>query len=493
MCKLNLYSFMGIRNTYRDTVKSAAGINYVYEDNQYYFGMTDEAEVSPIENYANILANAISSFKELPEEVKEVTLVITPTSDAEDDTNLVTRLFNVDADYTGVIESIKKNTKIAGTSTQKGLISVATTLSELHKAGVKLSCDYKEPEEALIGCIYADSAAAKSYYSYLHTGEKSITQVITPKQTRARTKDVPKLLADNLIFNWSTNNTITLGDNTLSTYYTGNGELENKKPKGEKTNKFLTQGNVYYTGNNKRLRVLGKLSAEDRYNVVILKEPSKYLDKVFEMQRDICSDIYSIEQMVVYRKQSVYAAGVSNYLEDKDLSHVGFNINGDMFTTSVPRKDISYVFNPPRLAFKIKRELENNQTKLLAYITNGLDKLNISKTDVTDVIYTKNDKGATILNPNITSKTTKLKFPNINIPTGRTVNITSTLQWDLPERNFLNKLVKDNPKVELLTWMLDDHVIGYGFVVTTDEGWLFYCSVYGSRHLLRTVANKNRK
>ncbi|AFI55284.1 hypothetical protein TSMG0001 [Halocynthia phage JM-2012] len=226
---------------------------------------------------------------------------------------------------------------------------------------------------------------------------------------------------------------------------------------------------------------------------MILKEPNAYMEGVFKYQREVCKGLYSTEQMVAYRRRELFSPGTSNYIDDGNFDVLGHSIHGDIFTLNCPRKDLSYVFNPPRLAFKIKRELEQNQTRLLAHIHGKAESSNMAVTDLTDVFY-YDDGGKLKLNSEFTSKTKFFKLDNVKLPeTDKVISIKALVKYDLPERNFLNKLVKDNPKVELLTWMIDQYTVSYAFVITTDEGWLFYHAQYGSRFLLRGASAAARK
>lgn len=492
MSELKLYAFMGTRDTYQGEPRKLVGFAYQFEDTWYHFGGSDLMEGNFYKLFWEGFAEATASLVHLDTEIKSLLLVSSPTSEAEEPIRMIERLFNTESKYSDVIESLNNNKKMDLTE-RMSLAGIATVLKNLVDNLVEVSAEYKESKETITGSIQADSAAARAYYAHLQGNQFKAT-VTTQKDLRGRTKDIPKLITDSIIFNWLPDTKLNLDGQTPHVYYTGNGELENKKPKGVKIDPIIAQSNVYFTGNNKRLRVLGKLSAEDRYNVVILREPAVYLEKVFDYQREICKRLYSTEQMVAYRTREVFGAGVSNYIDDGDFTNLGYSINGDLFTTTTPRKDLSYVFNPPRLAFKIKRELENNQTKLLHHIHGESEKLNIKATDITDYFYNRDEDKCT-LRTDLTNKVKELRLKDIVIPVegGKTVNIKAMMKYDLPERNFFNKLVKDEPKVELLTWMVDDHTVAYACVVTTVEGWLFYHGQYGSRHLLRTVSAKNRK
>lgn len=494
MSSVTMYVFMGVRDTYRGETKSVSGISYEYDGTLYNFGYACNKDTPPVYGLSLNLKAAVESLDNLELDVKELAIVSSPTSKADGDVDLVYRLFNTESNYDTVIASIAGNKNIAGKPSQKALLTIAELLKELKAKGVEFLTGFKETKASITGSIQADSVASRAYFQHLDGNTDPIVEVILPKETKAKTKAVPKLLTDNILFNWRKDTAITISDDVKGNiYYTGNGELENKTPKGVKLDKIVAKGNVYYTGNNKRLRVLGKLSAEDRYNVVILKEPATYLETVFAHQRELCKGIYSTEQMVAYRNRELFSGGVSNYIEAGDFSRLGYNMSGDLYTTTVPRKDLSYVFNPPRLAFKIKRALENNETKLMHYIGKALDGVGCCATDITTLLYDTTDEAKLKLHPEIDNKLKYLKIPDVTIPTGRTVNIKALMKFDLPERNFFNKLVKDSPKVSLITWMVDDHTVGYACVVETIEGWLFYCSVYGSRHLLRTAAASRRK
>lgn len=509
MKELNIYCFLGQRETYKQEDRHVAGLAIKIEDDWHL--SSHAAESKPDINFtlfASALPHLISKIKTRFEELNHIRLITSVTNKDPDTQYLIERLFNTDNDYGRVAEGISEDRKMSEAK-KLGLMSIATSLKSLtdhfkglticsnlieNKKGEMVDLKITETDKVFIeGIIHADAAASRAYFNSLKGDNCSIQEVITPKDLKGKTKDIPNLIGDNIIFNWLTDTQVDLGNVSGNIYYTGNGELENKKPKGIKIDKVASKGFVYFTGNNKRLRVLGRLSAEDRYNVVILKERAEYLEKVFAYQREVNKKLYTTEQIVAYRRPVVFGPGVSNYIEEDDFSVVGSSIQGDLYTLTPPRKDISYVFNPPRLGFKIKRELGENQTRLVAHLNGQTESMGMRATDITDVIYETDSKGKCKVKSSFNNQVKSFKLEGITIPKDdKPRKVKVLVKYDLPERNFLSKLIKDNPKVEMLTWMIDDHTVAYGFVITTDKGWLFYHAQYGSRFLLRTASAKAR-
>lgn len=486
--EVTLNIFIGSRETYLGETRSVCGIHVSdEEETDYYLSKAEVNTISPLKVFSMLLPKVLDEtlIEVVGEgELKQLTLILSPSMKSDlEEIKLLNRLLIVE-DLSKALETIGKNKTIIA---KDALLTIGNSLLSLKEVGVKISTDFKEDKVTIANAIKADLASARAYFNHLRGVEDILVTTEAKKDKKARAKSIPNLIPDKLIYNWGLPE-----ENALPIYYSGDSTLENKKPKGEKTDEVMKLSYIYYSGDNKRLRVLGRTSGDDRYNVTILKEPNSYLETLFEHQRNVCSNKYSTVPMVCYRTANIFSAGVSNYIEEKDFTKVGFTLTGDLYSLTDSRKDLSYVFNPPRLAFKIKRHLEHNRDILLSYIgKTDLERKGIVVTDVTDYFYTKVDDKCKV-HDDFTTKTKEIKFSDIGLPSGKVAKIKGVSNIDYPPRTYFSKLIKTNPKVSMLTWLIDEHIVAYGFVIETDEGYSFFRCQYGSRYLLRTVSKKNR-
>ena len=62
----------------------------------------------------------------------------------------------------------------------------------------------------------------------------------------------------------------------------------------------------------------------------------------------------------------------------------------------------------------------------------------------------------------------------------RTVDLILTRNISLPDRNHFNKLIKDNPRVYIVTRKLSNNGFRFFLVLETDIGHQVYCSYHSS-------------
>ena len=188
---------------------------------------------------------------------------------------------------------------------------------------------------------------------------------------------------------------------------------------------------------------------------------------------------------------------MGNRLEEEDYSHLGATFKGDLFRIGLTRTDVTYVCNPTRLGYRIKDELVENKIKLINHIRGEYGK-GFAKpvvNDITDQIFDIGEdakgKSKYTIRSILQAKTKFLKIPNIKHSTGKVI-LKLLFKYDCPSVQDLKALAKSKPKIEVLMYDTDIHERSFAIVITTDEGWLYYNSIYGSKILLRTAAKKFR-
>ena len=480
---MNIHIFAGTKETYHKPTVNVAAASYNVGDDAYHFSYA-HLDKSIIELLSSTLTACIADILALDSTVLDKTISVICNSTTGWDSSVFERLTNAQ-DHSKACSAISGNAKMPN---RDEWLAIATSLTKLSDLGIKINSKYKETPETIKEALICDSAAAQATHHTLVNPDNGLEVAsLIAKDRKKRAKALPSLLVDKYLFNWSPTHETAI-------YYTCNTELENKKAKSKKANPLLDRGFVYYSGDNKRLRVAGRLSAQDRYNVVILKDKCAFLENVLAHQVSVLKNIYSTRPAVMFRIGSLTGGGGGNFIEENDFKNVGYDIHGDLYTLTAPRADLSYVFNPPRLAFKIKRIMETNTERTLALIASSETKvLDMHRTDVTDSFFVWDDKGKCKLRPTITTSTKDLRLKDVLAPDGRNINPKVLVKYDIPTRNELNRISKDNPKIEIITWEFDPHIVSYAFLITTDAGWLFYSSEHGSKHLLPTARKSQRK
>lgn len=484
MKNLDIFIYMEKVVTYRRPTLNTVAVTFKNEKNTHSYS-NSSGTLSVTELLAEILDIVVSDLSS--GDYEEFTIIL----DSKEDIKLQ-KMFDgasqggIDKLRIGLTKSNQPNVD-SRISITESVLKLGSVDGVIGKKKITFGADL-EPE-IIGGMLQCESYAARAHTLELenHLVDGPLILIETPSGT-GKVSPLPNLLMDKLLFD------IGLSTNVLdggSAYFTGNGAIESNKPKKMTVAaKKAASGYMYYTGSNDKLRVLGRPSSEDRYNVLLLKDRSKYLDDLLEHQVNINKGIYKTKQFVVYS-----LANVTNNKLNKELTKGNFSIlkstdNGDLYTLTLPRRDLSYVMNPPRLAFKLRRTLENNLNMLISFITNTYNKETYTYTDITEYVF---DNANNDLVAGVDKLTKKLTLKGIKIPNGQSVNIKPLLKFDLPEYLKLRKLRLDNPKLHIATWMVDQHTVAYSFVISTDEGHLYYSSEYGSRHLLPTVRKSKRK
>lgn len=361
--------------------------------------------------------------------------------------------------------------------------------------------------------LYADCSAERAVTAFKRGKLDVVFSSATDKDMKRPAKIRPKLLKDKFLFNWEPTEVITLASGAGGKlYYTGNGHADKSASKKDKLKDTTLVDNsyVYYTGSNSRLKSFGMRSAEERRNVVILKDPVPAIDNLMEYQDGVNASLET-RPIVMGRIADILGPGCGGDAEEGEFSNVGSTNVGDLYRLTLRRMDLTYVCNPPRLGPRIRDSLIENKLRLLAHINNqNLDGVGV--TDVTDMLYTtsstskpptrkmlKDDPDAkpivttkSVLLPHIKSNTDFTTIPNV-VYDGGSVKLKLLFEYDMPTVAVMKSLAGTNPKVEILTRKTDTYEVSFAVVITTDEGWLYHNGLYSSKFLLRGASASLRK
>jgi hypothetical protein len=286
------------------------------------------------------------------------------------------------------------------------------------------------------------------------------------------------LFIDPLLFNMGDILTI---DNR-SVLFTGKNTLKKVKPKAGLTEveTYSDKSYVHYTGSNSKLRFSGKVDGDSRYNVLLLNKPDDLVNRVINEQNRIVRRLYKTDNLVVYNLKTIIGQRCNGLLSnDKDFEHLMHTSNGDLYTLNPGKDEISYVYNPPRLAFKINKIFENNLNILLCVINGTYNKNIYNVTDITKLLY---NEGKVL--SSIDKYTQYIRIDNLVLGDGK-INIRADLSVDLPSFIHIKRLAGITLSVKIVYWLVDRCTVAYSFIYHTEEGWMYYSNYYGSRKILR--------
>ena len=341
----------------------------------------------------------------------------------------------------------------------------------------------------------ADMLSARGICEYREREEEeffTVEEIPTKKFKTPKGVKTPSLLCDALAFAYTDTDNVMDGKYV---YFTGRGKINSGKTKvkkGDDSDNAKIKKYLYFTGNYSQLRYFGKPDPEDRYNVVLLNEPFEVLEKIKAKQTKICKGIYNLQQFVVYRLSEITTGHVMGLMENHGDKFIWEDQNnyGHLCALTKPQKEISVVMNPPGLAFKFKSIFEENYHRLVSILNGNLDKFEMSLSDITEEIYSNDEKGKLKLHDDFKQNTKTLKLSTVNPLDSQTIPVCMVCGIDIPARNAFNKWVKLNPKIQVASWRRTDREFHYAIVVTTDEGSMFWTAPYGSIHLLPKARKK---
>lgn len=269
----------------------------------------------------------------------------------------------------------------------------------------------------------------------------------------------------------------------------------------------------------------GKPISDVSYSAVYLKEPEKYIEDVIQYQESIEDRSYGgyfmayldtvlsgkhVAETDIYGRLGWHCLGKSKSV---------MNTEGNMLTESM---------DPPRLAWYAEENWSLTQGILDQFLFERKNKeddarkvkipgmiyfdeegrrvvkttaellVQLVVTDVTNLIYqkvTKGSKEAMEFGPLIGQSTKEIELDVKYNTTGTeaTTPITLTVGLDMPRRNMLAAVAKDNPKVYVVTWRNSSAGFRFATIVETDEGIGSWCSVFSNFHVVMPDSDVARR
>ena len=297
------------------------------------------------------------------------------------------------------------------------------------------------------------------------------------KYNRPSTKQMPSLLADNLIFYRAGT------DKSKEAIYTGSGNFY-KNP--NLADDVKATPDVSYIGHMAHLKYLGRPSANDRCSVVILNEPDKLLHDVREYQDKVVTDIYGYDHLTVIDLKALKTAPVGGTIHRLGVESLGVTPSGGLLSTAPVRTALSHVFHPPRNAFLLMDSFQDAEYNLgwLMKSQKSLDGHSFTVTDIRDEFGLD---GAVVMPTGETLKVrvgTSLKE--------KPVMIKLVVGKDIPTWTALKRIMKTIIGIWVVTKPIGEYGFNYSLLIHNSEGWMLWSCPQGSKHWLPRLHNKKK-
>jgi hypothetical protein len=378
-------------------------------------------------------------------------------------------------------------------STKQDLLSICDVIA--HTSIVCSAVKYSVDKDDFNGDVLADAACDCGMTQYGFGAKDLVVNVVDVKATNKKVSSLHPMLFDN--------NLVDLGKE-LPAYFSGNGDMTKRAPKKDRSKDTTRReaSHVYFTGNNERLRNYGMYSALERYHVLIPTERDSYIDNLVEFQRKVIQSLQNHTTGSVIRLRESSGPNVNSYISKGDYTRIGISLEGDMYSNSNKRADMSYVFNPPRMFYKVKANYMSAYERLMGIVLaleEGTFKdnhlhhpdTNTYLTDVTPLFYIhKDDKTFMCDDRNVKEQYVSMSDILYN---GGTTSIKLLYQVSIPTYQEFKRLLNYNPKVYVATERSEEHVVKLSLIIKTDLGIIRYNSPEGSIKVLRKASAKARK
>lgn len=251
---------------------------------------------------------------------------------------------------------------------------------------------------------------------------------------------------------------------------------------------------IYYTGKMKRddLEMIGKKISDSSLAIVYLKEPEPVLEMVGDCMREMGAGTY----------QGMLIADMASILNPKQyesLSQFGTrllvkNITRGRLVDGPTDTVLCEEAKPPFLSFRLAETLGAMEQYFQHYLSGR--KEFITTTDITDILYE-----TVMVGKGPKAKPTVRLKPSIN-PGARTIpvkanyiraddqlgvlDLTLTMDQDVPDRNTLSALAAPDVRVTLVTWAESGAAIRFATVFEVNGDAAFWAGAYANLKIVAT-------
>jgi hypothetical protein len=473
MTTLTLYLFESSMLNFKRQQLNVCGLSGVTKTIQVTGWLANTGAVS----LSTILLDVMPKLKDLEDHVFEI---VVPKTDKV----LLKALASEDLGKT--IAALNKAENIDSV-VKANIIELMNLINEL---GLKVGArSYTTEKEDFSGSVTATAACDCGLVQHGLGNTGMVTLVENIKNLNKKVYSRDPMLFDN--------NLIDLGTDFRDAVFTGIGDVKKRAPKKDNNldEVFTKASHVHFLGNNSRLRNYGMYSSGERYHVLI--------PKFIDYQRKINGTIANYPLGSAIRLKEMMSPNINSLVSNDDFSRLGISPQGDLYTNRGKLADVSYVFNPPRLFYKVKaaylsayERLVMDMNAISTVTPNGkhivMESADVYLTDITDTFYITDDAGKFIFNPERDTSELITKFSDVVYDSG-VFNCMLMYQTTMPTYAEFKRLLKLNPKIYIEARRRETHVIELAVIIQTDLGTCRYHCPHGGIKVLKKASKAARK
>lgn len=257
---------------------------------------------------------------------------------------------------------------------------------------------------------------------------------------------------------------------------------------------YSVKGEYYLGTHGKEDDLLGKRMADGAYAYVRLNEPDPYIEVVRSAQLALAN---TEDTVVMMRLDKLYDQTSRTDLMrfGEAVLHKPHPVRNDLFyitgdRTVEDKEPITKELKPPRIAMRAIEALNYMKGLLISY--EQVSETELIKTDITDLIYEKDEKGRTVLKKDFVAGFIEMDA-EVNYDIHGEIekeSIKLVMGVDIPERNALKKLEELEPKVTVVTWKESDKCFRYATVFEAKDATSIWCGFYTNYKYLLTEEEK---
>lgn len=241
---------------------------------------------------------------------------------------------------------------------------------------------------------------------------------------------------------------------------------------------------VYYVGNHTNsVDQFGKPATDHSYAVVFLKEPDTVLEQVRIYQQEVAHS--DNESIVIAYLKTILSAKVYTELKEHGMNYVSKHPHhNDLY--AIGKKQLTWEARPQRRAHYGFMSFSHMNLLLEDYLAGKCDTACL--TDVSELFFDKEEKKGKVT---CKLKKTLMKQDAIQVPVSYNVSgstavctITLTYNLDLPQKNAMSAIAKEEPKIIVMTYRESAHGFRYLVIIETQNDVSIWSSVHSNLKLI---------
>jgi ribonuclease HI len=264
--------------------------------------------------------------------------------------------------------------------------------------------------------------------------------------------------------------------------------IANRRMYFETDTAFHTPGEYFLGEHGSDDDMLGKRLADGAYSVVKLKEPEPILEFIRAYQSRINDEFNRVRNLAMIRLDGVFNPKNYKYITDFGEAYLirsKSKIRTELMT--LDDEPITRELRPPLLAMRAMDSISTLKAILDMYIQRKL--VGFQMHDITDVLYDKTETIKKKIPTTEVALKTKYNVGFASLPLELKaltengtidISIKLTLGIDMPDRNSLKRMEKEDIKVQVLTWSESPDVIRYVTIVESDGNYGIWAGFYSN-------------